>query len=571
MHFDDRLATVLRLPASGEAMARIQFRQLVDLLGRGAGNAPSSPTVAAAFARLEELEGAIPAKERALILREPSNRLTNAAFVARLASAEPDIASAAIAAAALDEQQWLALIPALPVHARGILRHRGRVSPRVDALLEQLGVGDRALPAPADSERERPSRPELIVLEGGASLTGRGAPRVELRKQAPAVVPSDPEPVALQGDDDDAGIGAIVRRIEAFRKARTDSPEPEKNAPGARAAPTAAVALDFATDAVGRIDWVDGPLGPSLVGAMLEGADASASARLQSALRHRQPLTDVMIVLAGAPALAGTWRLDAVPRFAGPSGSFTGYAGRLRRPSPSPSRALDPTDSMRQILHELRTPANAMQVAAEIIQQQLYGPAPHEYRALAAAIAGDTAQILAGFEELDRLVKLETGALTFGAGECEVVDLVLETVARLRAWTGPRGSGFAMHDPGRPVLAAMEQDEAARLLWRILATLAGATIPGETLMLSFTELDDQVELAVDLPESLASRMDEVIASGQPLEPVRALSAGMFGIGFTLRLAEAEANAVGGSLERDGTRFRLSLPRLTPSAASHTHA
>ena len=33
MHFDDRLGTVLRLRADGKAVQRIQFRQLLDLLG----------------------------------------------------------------------------------------------------------------------------------------------------------------------------------------------------------------------------------------------------------------------------------------------------------------------------------------------------------------------------------------------------------------------------------------------------------------------------------------------------------------------------------------------------------
>ena len=33
MHFDDRLATVLRHRAAGEQAARTQFRQLLDLLG----------------------------------------------------------------------------------------------------------------------------------------------------------------------------------------------------------------------------------------------------------------------------------------------------------------------------------------------------------------------------------------------------------------------------------------------------------------------------------------------------------------------------------------------------------
>jgi two-component system, OmpR family, sensor kinase len=41
MHFDDRLATVLRLRAQGTALARIQYRQLLDLLGTQPSDARS--------------------------------------------------------------------------------------------------------------------------------------------------------------------------------------------------------------------------------------------------------------------------------------------------------------------------------------------------------------------------------------------------------------------------------------------------------------------------------------------------------------------------------------------------
>ena len=53
MRFDDRLATVLRLRTQGGAVARVQFRQLVDLLGTMPGEA-NGPTVDAAFNRLVE-------------------------------------------------------------------------------------------------------------------------------------------------------------------------------------------------------------------------------------------------------------------------------------------------------------------------------------------------------------------------------------------------------------------------------------------------------------------------------------------------------------------------------------
>jgi signal transduction histidine kinase len=558
MHFDDRLATVLRLAATSPAMARIQYRQLIDLLGREAQEATAPDTLRAAMARLDELNAIIPASARAAMLRESSMRLANADLVANLTLAEPEVAIAAIAAADLPEATWLALIPALPVRARGILRHRRGYGPAVDALLERLGIADRGLP-PAALTPERVQRPELVVLEGGAATK----PRRSLREE-----PST------------AGIGSIVRRIEAFRKAQTPPAETLDGAaarvePAIDRARTAVLAFDFTTDAEGRVDWADGPLAAGFVGSMLAALGDTQDPALQAAVRHRQPMRNQAVLLRGAPALTGSWTLDALPRFGGHHGAFLGFAGRLRRPA-RPAQAQEAALSsmaggMREVLHELRTPANAIQVAAEIIQQQLYGPAPHEYRALAAAIAGDTAQILAGFEELDRLVRLEGGAMKTQPGECDLASLVFETVARLRTWTTPRGSGFALPDLMPDAMVAVNREEAARLIWRLLASLAGVSSTGETIALAFARHMGEVCLTIEVPASLAQRLDDAATTAQPVELVRSLSAGMFGIGFTLRLAEAEAAAAGGGLSRDQGSFRLILPGLTPEASGHTQA
>jgi hypothetical protein len=227
-------------------------------------------------------------------------------------------------------------------------------------------------------------------------------------------------------------------------------------------------------------------------------------------------------------------------------------------------------DRLRQILHELRTPANAIQVAAEIIQQQLYGPAPHEYRALAAAIAGDCAHILAGFEELDRLVRLETAALNIEAGECDLTSVLTETVNRLKAWTEPRRSGFALEPPadGAKLLLPIDRTETERLLWRLLAALAGSTAPDEMLPLAWSGKDGRVTLTIALPAALAALGDTGLPENAPGERGHALSTGMFGLGFTLRLAAAEASAAGGGLQREGGSIRLWLPGPAAVEADH---
>src|SRR5690606_23987295 len=116
------------------------------------------------------------------------------------------------------------------------------------------------------------------------------------------------------------------------------------------------------------------------------------------------------IGVIGPAEIAGDWRIDAAPAFLPETGAFDGYRGRMRRFAPPAESAATSGagDRMRQILHELRTPVGAIQGFAELIQQQMFGPAPNAYRALAAAIAVDAARLLAGFDEIDRLARLET-------------------------------------------------------------------------------------------------------------------------------------------------------------------
>jgi signal transduction histidine kinase len=615
MHFDDRLATVLRQPASAEGLARVQFRQLVDILGHTPETAEPGEAIEAGFARLEALARRIPPAERARLLGGSLQPMSNPRLLAWLAQAEPDVACAAIGAAKLDDAAWLALIPRLPVRARGILRHRRDLSPPVEALLHQLGVHDRALPA-ADDYGPEPD-PESPIPDVPATpfkaptgdiaadqdisadvldlldMADNPPPPTSLSEWAKARAAQHaaqqkdqhPRPASPAAAASDVGIGAIVRRIEEFRKAREDLrvsasgrlPDAAPDSPRLPlgdtlpTTPRIARAIDFATDEQGRIAWADGPWASSVVGLAL----AVQSGEIASAVRRRQPLRAAAIAIPGAPAVAGAWQVDAVARFE--HGRFTGYCGRLRRPAQAPAApqpAVPDTteaDRMREVLHELRTPANAIQVAAEIIQQQLYGPAPHEYRALAAAIAGDCAHILAGFEELDRLAKLESGAPVLDEGDSDLARVLAQTVLRLRAWTEPRGSGFALAgDPSATSLPVrVARAEVERLVWRLFAALAGSTAPGESLALSWRARTGMVDLTVALPSLLAEREPAALFDAVPGERGQSLATGMFGVGFTLRLAAAEAAAAGGLLQRVENTLVLSLPDLTDTDAGHS--
>jgi signal transduction histidine kinase len=577
MQFDDRLATVLRSPVGGDRAARTQYRQLLDLLGNAPGTltaeryaqlaaqserlstaereriiaGPANPALLTflGWQRLEHLAARIPAAERALILREPGQRLRNPQLIGFLARSDDRAAAAALSGAQLSQAQWADLIPRLPVMARGFLRQRRDLPAATRTLLGNLGVGDMGLPPPADAA--------TTVIEGTAT-------------------PATPAPFPQA---DRTGIRALLQRIEEFREGRRPP------ASGAPRLPLGDLAddhadhplgsFDFTTDAENRINWASGDVAPLVVGMRLGRAGPGTLATLADpdadALRQHQLLRGAALMIAAAPVISGEWRIDAEPRFDPSGGSFAGYRGRLRRPLFSALADGGPPDSphdrMRQVLHELRTPVNAIQGFAEVIQQQIFGPAPNAYRALAAGVAVDAAKLLAAFEEIDRLARLESRALDLGEGEADLREAVVDTIRRLDGVLRPRDAAMELQVTGSPFTTPLARDELLGLVWRVLATLAGAMAPAERISVRLDGDDTRISLQCDLPAAITAQADPFATTLTDRQP--ALSSGMFGSGFALRLARAEVQSCGGSFEIDTVKLTFTLPPLTGQSAPHS--
>ena len=558
---DDRLATVLATTPNGPAGARTQYRQLLDLLGR----TPSGFALPArALARLTELEANLPNDERAALVRASPAALRHPGLILRLAGQAPVVAAAAIGAARLDDWQWTALAVELPLAARGHLRQRSDLGPAVRAVLGRLGIIEVGLPAPVHPVRSAPPL-ELVLSD---------------------IAEAEPEPASPDG------IGAIVRRIEAFRRSRQagtlqfgatgkgehgGSDQGDLRLPfsddDADQAEPAATAIGFTSDARGIVVSADAPFGAMLGGFALGHASALAPMRSDAAttraLRQRRPVQGGRLELAGAGAIAGAWQIDAVPRFAASGGRFLGYQGLLRRPHAAQANDTESiADRLRQLLHELRTPVNAIQGFAELIQQQLFGPTPHQYRSLAASIAADSAAVLAGFEEIDRLVRFETGRGDDVTGQCDLAQVVERLVAQLAPTLAERNVRLTFDSFG-PAPVEMAAGEAERTVWRVLALLGSVAQPGETLALDLAANRDGIGLGADLPAALAAQDDRSLFAVRPAGVATTASLGFLGGGFALRLARAEAVATGGSLHREGSRLVLRLPGLTALADTNS--
>ncbi len=574
MFFDDRLATVLRHRAAGEHAARTQFRQLLDLLGNRKYGRDES-LVAAAWLRLGALGEQIPATERARMVAEPGWRFRSPELAAHLAEDEPDVAAAALARADLTEDDWEALIPRLPIRARGFLRLRRDLPPRAEALLDKLGISDRALPQPvAAATADVVASETLETLEPDESGSV-GTDPANSSAEDDLIVPAPPAntPVTDRQVREKTEIAALVERIAQFRRDREVTPPPVDNSPQLPLGEMQSnrgqevAGFGFVADTAGRIEWADVSVASMVIGKRLlppqRLGQTSTPTPLGRAFSRQQPIENVSISLEGAPGIAGDWIVDAHPRFARSGGRFNGYVGRFRRPAPpaTDQRSAQEADRIRQLLHELRTPVNALQGFAEVIQQQLFGPAPHEYRALAATIAGDAARILAGFDELERLAKLETGALLPKEGKTDLSQLLTEMIEQLQHVLTPRMSSLEFENSCESELhIGLDHGEAEALFWRTLATLAGACGTGEALTLELERKGNRAFLACELPAKIVSEEDIFAAQVKPGKS--GLSAGLFGAGFSLRLARAEARAIGGDLSHDEDRLLLVLPLLT---------
>jgi len=609
MFFDDRLETVLRQRAESDVAKRTQFRQLLDLLGaehsRKADREGNSSLLAAAWLRMDALGHAIPANMRARMIQEAGWRFHNPQLAAHLADFEPEVAAAALTRAQLSQDDWTALIPRLPVRARGFLRLRRDLPVDIEALLERLGVQDRGLPAPKDGsgqafggpaalrpvEPEAPnhSRAQKPLARPDSETQGQPAKPGPAKPSPATPEPAEPEAAEPnnpargdtqppQANDEEAGrseISALVARIAQFKRSR-ETNEPDRSnqnnlmprLPLGEEGHASFRTIDnfgFCADASGRIEWAETEVAAMVVGMRMvrpaRPGDGPEQLPIERAFSHRQPITGGMISLTGAKQIVGDWTVDAQPRFSD-SGHFAGYVGRFRRNAAAiangPTQAEREADRIRQLLHELRTPVTAIQGYAEVIQQQLFGSAPHEYRALAAAIAADAARILAGFEELDRLARLELGGIKIASGVADVTAHTRRIVDQLAQVLGARMSGIEIEDaPNAPVEVGLAESEAETLLWRLLATLGGGCAAGEMINGTITQDSDKASLALELPASLLGEEDIFAAEARPIGT--SINAGLFGAGFALRLVRAEARAAGGDLVRDDEILSLTLP------------
>lgn len=535
LRFDDTLDTVLAGDLRSPTGAPLVWRQLVDLLGRQ--RVPAEPR---ALNLLESLRGVVALDVRAASARALDGASPPAALVRLLATDDLMVALPVLRCANLTEQEWTALLPLLSPAGRHVLRNRRDLPAGVLRALESFGSVDFVL---AD---QRPA--DAIAAEVGI------------------------QPLAATHAEVDAGEGLfavadLVARIEAYHRDRDAAEAAGRGSERARN-------FRFETDATGVVRWVEGVTRTPIIGLSLDLQGLAGGSRLDGvaagAFRRRAGFTNARLTIEGESDAAGDWLVSGLPAFEPVTGRFTGYRGSARRPRADeraePARAPIEADALRQIVHELRTPTNAIAGFAEMIETQMLGPVPEVYRDRAAAIRAQARDLLGAIDDLDLAARIESAALSLGEGRVALRPLLASIVADLDELLALRGSAILL--PAEDMAISGDRRAVERLLARLLATLASATAREERLHIRFAQDgDERVTVAIDRPRALGQYPGEAVLG---IDDEQDEDGTLLGTGFALRLARNLARELGGSLVIAPDMLTLRLPAAAPATREQAH-
>lgn len=489
MRFDDRLLTVLNQPAGDRHDLAVRWRQLVDLVARAGPNS-ASPAVEQALESIRTDAPHVDESLRAAAARAVAALPLPLRLLEYFASERLTVAAPVLAAATLEPAQWQAMLS-------GADEETGRF---IETLHPEVSSGE-----PADLTESLVTTAQPGAVSHPPSLH-EVVERIERRRQNRAAV-------KRTGSSQMHGAGSpALFRWEC--------------GPG------------------GEIAWVDGAPRGAMIGRSI--ARAIDGDRLDPevvrAFTLRAPFRDAIFSLAGDGPVAGDWKISGVPAFEPADGRFAGYRGVALREqgedsAPDESTALlsDPA-ALRELVHEIKTPLNAIIGFAEIIEGQYLGPADQRYRERAQEIVRQARLLVTAIDDLDFAAKVNSSA----GGEpahANLGELAERITPALRELAIARDVELEGARTTRDTTAATEPELAHRLVFRMCGAVIAQAGPGERLRLFVDCAGDRVRVSITRPATLAGISDdELLGSKADLDH-----------GFSLRLVSGLARIAGADL------------------------
>jgi hypothetical protein len=498
VRFDDRLMTVLNQPGDDARDLAVRWRQLVDLVARAGGQA-GTPAVGEALETIRADAPRVDEPLRAAAARAVAALPLPLGLLEVFASDRLSVSAPVLAAATLDAEQWSALLEV------------------------------------ADEETRQ------FILALHPEVRPHAAPAEE-----PSTSPAE-EPESLA-----PSLHDVVERIE--RRRRTRAAMRAAAAPAGDAEPGL---FRWECGPTGEIAWVEGAPRGALVGRSIAKAQTGAGDRIDAdvvrAFALRAPFRDAALTFSGEGALAGEWKISGVPAFEPSDGRFAGYRGiALRDQEPDVGGGADPksdADSVRELVHEIKTPLNAIMGFAEIIEGQYLGPAEQAYRERAQEIVRQARLLLMAIDDLDFAARVQSAAAGTQS-RTELGELLERLTPALRETASEQGVEIDASPPTREALAAAEPELADRLIFRLCSAVLEQASAGERLRLAVEQAGDRWRVSIGRPRRLAGTSQEQLFG--PAEP--------FGFAFPLRLVRGLARSVGADVIAAPAALAVSFPR-----------
>jgi signal transduction histidine kinase len=246
--------------------------------------------------------------------------------------------------------------------------------------------------------------------------------------------------------------------------------------------------------------------------------------------------------------VGGTWKISGIPAFERSTGRFAGYRGVAERAG-EPEVRTDPT-SLRELVHEIKTPLNAIVGFAEIISGEYLGPAESAYRERANEIVAQARLLLTAIEDLDFAARIRSANGNRHA-RTNLGELMGQMIGRLRDEAAARSVSLQAPQPTPAVVAAIDRDIAERLIQRTVAAVVSRAAEGEALRLGVGQLADRSTVWIVRPMALAGVSDEQLFGS----PEDALAEE-----FPLRLARGLAHSAGVDMVVSPTAISLAFAR-----------
>lgn len=567
MQFDDRLKTVMMQPIEDGHDRTVRWRQLVDLLSRTPTHTGDA-LVDAALALIQSDRPHVSDAARAATARIIAGRDLDPRLVAIFAADKLAIAAPLLAATTLDNAGWDLVDANASDDVATLLKTLGRnvtptATPTVEAAVDpddMIFRDPQSVSTGHDEEEVAPSIGEMVARierlrnqRDPADVEAKVAPMIEATPASSDPVPPIVVETAAQPMSDEVVATA------------TEAAPVDAEWPVAAQPVEAASMFRWESDASGQIAWVDGaPRGPLIGRILADEEDGSRDVR--RAFNDRAPFDGAMLTLA-EPKVGGEWRLSGIPAFAPRDGRFLGYRGIARKEvavappvSAKPSRAPRinrDLDALRETIHEIKTPLNAIIGFAEIIDGQYLGPAHRNYRLRAAEIVGQARTLMGAIDDLDFAARLQAEV-----GNDRQVSDVVELMEPIRRDLDQRGAieGIALTyaiEPG--VRIASGEELLARLIRRFLTATVNSGEAGEHFDIRIERAESR-EIRVSISRPMVTiGLGEDLLLDPSYVPSNGADPSILGLGFALRMVRGLARMIGGDIEVGDRHLAIILP------------